>query len=158
VEAVTRGFTFSVAAGDDSTSIRNVAVRVVPPPALTELTVRLVAPAYTAKPPETLAPGNTQVRALEGTRVELSGVANKPLASARLHLGEGSSPPPVALNASRTRVSTQFTVSASGPFWFELRDTEGFASREAVRYELRASRDEAPRVVIDEPANDRDVP
>ena len=44
------------------------------------------------------------------------------------------------------------------PFWFGLRDTEGFVNREAVRYDVRALRDEAPRVVIEEPPNDRDVP
>ena len=47
IESVNRPFTFSVAAGDDSTSIRDVAVKVVPPPALKDLTVRLFAPAYT---------------------------------------------------------------------------------------------------------------
>ena len=40
-----------------------------------------------------------------------------------------------------------------------LKDTEGFKSQEldAVRYDLRAIKDEAPKVAIDEPANDRDV-
>src|SRR5262249_36755494 len=51
LEAVERNFTFSVAAGDDSTSIRNVAVRVVPPPAVKELSIRLVAPEYTGIAP-----------------------------------------------------------------------------------------------------------
>ena len=71
IESVTRPFTFSVAAGDDSTSIRNVAVKVVPPPALTDLTLRLISPAYTGVPEQTLAPGRTQFRAVEGTRVEI---------------------------------------------------------------------------------------
>lgn len=158
IEAVTRPFTFSVAAGDDHTSIRNVAVRVVPPPAVKELTLKLIAPAYTELPPQTLAPGNTQVRAVEGTRVEVTALANKPIKVATLRLGEAPSGDRVALDRERTRLSTQFTVRDSGPFWFELLDTEGFKNREAVRYEVRASKDEAPRVVIDEPPNDRDVP
>ena len=69
--AVNQPFRFTVAAGDDSTSIRDVAVRVVPPPALKSLAVRLVAPAYTGLPSQVLAPGLTQFRALEGTRLEL---------------------------------------------------------------------------------------
>ena len=48
IEAVMRPFTFSVAAGDDTTSIRDVAVAVVPPPALKDLRPsRLIAPQYT---------------------------------------------------------------------------------------------------------------
>ncbi len=40
-----------------------------------------------------------------------------------------------------------------------LKDTEGFASqeRDAVRLDFRADKDEAPKVTVDEPANDRDV-
>ena len=65
-----------------------MAVRVVPPPALKSLTVRLIAPAYTGLPAQILAPGLTQLRALEGTRLELEGVANKPLAHAELRMGD----------------------------------------------------------------------
>ena len=43
-------------------------------------------------------------------------------------------------------------------FWFDLKDTEGFNNRDAVHYDVRGFRDEAPRVVIDEPKTDRDVP
>ena len=59
--------------------MRDIAVRVVPPPVVKELTVRLVPPEYTRLPPQTLAPGKTQIKAVEGTRVELSALANKPL-------------------------------------------------------------------------------
>ena len=39
-----------------------------------------------------------------------------------------------------------------------MKDTEGFRNREAVRYDVRGFRDQSPRVVIDEPRTDRDVP
>ena len=39
-----------------------------------------------------------------------------------------------------------------------MKDTEGFANREEGRFDVRSFRDEAPRVVIDEPKTDRDVP
>jgi len=158
LEAVERNFTFSVSAGDDFRSVRNIPVTVVAPPALKEATVRVVPPSYTAEPPRTLAPGNTQVRVLEGSRVEISATMNKPIELASLHLGESLLKAPIRLDASRTKLTTEFSAAQSGPFWFELRDTEGFKNREVVRYELRSIHDEAPRVVIDEPANDRDVP
>ncbi|MEJ7638393.1 MAG: DUF4175 family protein [Singulisphaera sp.] len=158
IESVTRPFTFSVAAGDDSTSIRDVAVKVVPPPALTDLTVRLIAPPYTGLPEQTLASGRTQVRAVEGTRVVIEARANKPIATASLHLGEKPAGAPIEFDPGRRALKTRFTVKGSAPFWFDLLDTEGFRNREAVRYDVRSLRDEAPRVALDEPTSDRDVP
>jgi hypothetical protein len=96
IESVTRPFTFSVAAGDDSTSIRDVAVKVVPPPTLTDLTIRLISPPYTGLPEQTLASGRTQVRAVEGTRVMIEARANKPIETASLHLGEKSAGAPMS--------------------------------------------------------------
>lgn len=161
LETVERDFSFSVIAGDDTTSIRDVAVKVVPPPHLKNVTIRLIPPAYTGVAPTTLASGNTQVRAVEGTEVEVSGQANKPIRTAALHLGDSpasaETSPTITFDSTRTRLSARFTVAASLPFWFELHDQDGFTNREAPRYDIRAIRDEAPRVVIEEPANDRDV-
>jgi hypothetical protein len=158
LESVNRPFRFSVTAGDDNTSIRDVAVAVVPPPAITQLTIRVVPPKYTGLPPELIETGHAQIRAVEGTVIELAALANKPIYKATLRVGDEVAPAVMEFTAGRTRFSTSFTVKQSAPFWFELRDTEGFRNHEVVRYELRASRDEAPRVVIDEPPNDRDVP
>jgi hypothetical protein len=158
IEVVERSFSFSVAAGDDTTSVRDVAVKVVPPPAVKEMTVRLVAPEYTRLEPQTLAPGKTQFKAVEGTRVELAALANKPIAAAELRLGEKPSPGAIEFDLNRTRMTTGFTLTEPQPFWFELLDKEGFRNRELVKYDARAVRDEAPRVMIEEPTNDRDVP
>ena len=59
---------------------------------------------------------------------------------------------------SGARFKTTLAVSGNFTFWFDLKDTEGFQNREAVHYDVRGFRDEAPRVVIDEPKTDRDVP
>ena len=83
IDSVNQPFRFSVAAGDDATSIRDVAVKVVPPPTLKSLAIRVIAPAYTGIAEQVLAPGLTQLRALEGTQLELEGLANKPLVHAR---------------------------------------------------------------------------
>jgi hypothetical protein len=144
IELVTRPFTFSVAAGDDSSSIRDVAVKVVPPPALTDLTVRLISPPYTGLPEQTLASGRTQFRAVEGTGVVIEARANKPIATASLLLGEKASGAPVEFDPGRRVLKTRFTVEGSAPFWFDLLDTEGFRNREATRYDVRSLRDEAP--------------
>ena len=155
IDAVSRPFTFTIAAGDDRTARH--AVKVVPPPALTGVTVALTPPAYTGQPRTTLAPGHTQVRAVEGTVVEVEATANKPLASALIHRGGPAAARPATLSADGTKLSTQFTVADSSPFWFALKDTEGFASQEATRYEVRALKDEVPRVTFEEPTGDREI-
>ncbi len=158
METVEQSFKFSVSAGDDAQSVRDIPVRVVPPPAVKDLSVRLVPPTYTKLEPQTLAAGRTQIKAVAGTRVELLATASKPLASAALRLGENAPPVAGTLDAAKTRVQVAFTLKGSNSFWFELLDDEGFKNREAERYEARAIADEAPRVMIDDPANDRDVP
>ena len=104
-----------------------------------------------------LAPGLTQLRALEGTKLELEAIANKPLAQAVLKVGDAPSAGELAFDQSRTGFRAELTVKNNFNFWFDLRDTEGFRNRDAVRYEVRGFADQAPRVVIDEPKTDRDV-
>jgi hypothetical protein len=156
IETVAVPFSFTVEAGDDVTPPWSVAV--VPPPSLVKTAVRVIAPAYTALASQTLAPGNTQVRAVEGTKIEFEAVANKPIASAILRRGEAVATESVKVGGDALGLSTAFVVKDSQPFWLELKDTEGFASQEAVRFDVRVVKDEAPRVAVDEPSHDREVP
>ena len=156
LDSVIVPFSFTVEAGDDVTQPWSVAV--VPPPTLDKTTVKVLAPAYTALASQTLAPGNTQVRAIEGGRIEFDAVANKPIASALLRRGDSPAKEPVKILADGLSLSTAFDVKESQPFWLELKDTEGFASQEIIRFDVRVVKDEAPRVSVDEPSHDRDVP
>ena len=158
IETVNQPFKFSVAGGDDVGSIRDIEVKVVPPPALNRLTIRLVSPKYTGIPIQTLAAGLTSFRVLEGTRIELDAQANKALAAAELYLGDQPAAGSVAFNPARTGFQTSFPVKENVAFWFALKDSEGFRNRDSVRYDVRMVKDEAPRVVIAEPRTDRDVP
>ena len=158
IETVNQPFKFAVAGGDDSSSIRDVEVKVVPPPALSRLTIRLESPRYTGIPTQTLAAGLTSFRVLEGTRIEIDAQANKHLAAAELYLGDQPAPGSVAFNSARSGFQTSFPINENVAFWFALIDSEGFRNRDSVRYDVRMFKDEAPRVVIAEPRNDRDVP
>ena len=84
-ENVTQPFSYWMEGGDDH-SMQPIAVAVVEPPAVESLRVRLFPPAYTGWPVETVE-GN--IRALVGTRLEMDGVANKPLKSATLCFESG---------------------------------------------------------------------
>ena len=156
IETVAVPFTFTVEAGDDVTAPWSVDV--VPPPSLVKTTVRVIAPAYTALASQTLAPGNTQIRAVEGTRIEFEAVANKPIASAILRRGDAVAKEPVKVGEDGLGLTTAFVVKESQPFWLELKDTEGFSSQEVVRFDIRVLKDEPPRVTIEEPTSDREVP
>ena len=162
IDAVSRPFTFSVSAGDDRTP--TLAVQVVPPPALKELAIRLTPPPYTGQAPASLAPGVSQIRGVEGTVVEIEALANKPIASALLHRGGSgpkapTQPQAATIRGDGLRISSRFTIADSAPFWFSLVDTEpeAFTNREAARFEVRSIKDEAPRVVFEEPVGDREI-
>ncbi len=160
IESVSRPFRFYVSGGDDATAWRRV--EVVPPPALASVALRLAPPAYTGIPAYELGPGLTQIKAVEGTVVTIDAVANKPLAAVAMHRGDesGSQAPPAPTPIAPTgrTFTTEFPLAESGPFWFALTDTEGFKNREAMRFEARSLRDEAPRVALEEPVSDRSVP
>ncbi len=156
LETVTVPFSFTVEAGDDVTPPWSVAV--VPPPTLEKTSVTVIAPAYTALASQTLAPGNTQIRAVEGTKIEFQARPNKHIASAVLRRGDAVAKEPVQVIDGGLGLTTAFTVKESQPFWLELKDTEGFASQEVVRFDVRVIKDEAPRVTVEDPSHDRDVP
>ena len=76
-------------------------------------TVRVVPPPYTGLAAQTLAPGQSQFRALEGTRLELDAEATKPLEAAELRIGDAPAGTAVAFDSSRTRFGASITVKSS---------------------------------------------
>src|SRR5262249_2623914 len=113
---------------------------------------------YSGLAPQTLAPGQSQFRALEGTRLELDAEATKPLEAAELKIGDEPAGTAVAFDSSRIRFKASIAVKSALNFWFRMKDTEGFFNREEARFDVRSFRDEPPRVVLDAPKTDRDVP
>ena len=105
-----------------------------------------------------LASGLTSFKVLEGTRVEVEAAADKPLSKATLHRSDAPDPAPATLDAVGTGLRAAFAPAGDLTFWFAIADAEGFAAREAVRYDVRMVKDEAPRVAIADPKTDRDVP
>ncbi len=75
-----------------------------------------------------------------------------------LRRGDAVAREPVQIADGGRKLSTSFVVKDSQAFWIELKDTEGFASQEVIRFDVRSIKDEAPRVVVEEPSHDRDVP
>ena len=151
IDTVNQPFKFSVAGGDDANSIRDIEVKVVPPPALNRLTIRLMSPKYTGIATQTLAAGLTSFRVLEGTRIELDAQANKSLSAAELYLGDQPAPGSVSFTSARSGFQTSFPVKENVAFWFALKDSEGYRNRDSVRYDVRMFKDEAPASSLPSP-------
>jgi hypothetical protein len=144
-ENVTRPFSYRVEGGDDQ-SMPWANVNVVDPPAVESVSIHLTAPSYTGRPP---IASDRNIRALVGTRVEITAKAAKPLASAILCLENGRKIP--ATVADDDAFSVAFVVDKSGPYWFDLTDREDLHGGADDRWEILALPDAPPAVNIEKP-------
>jgi hypothetical protein len=157
LETVAADFSFQVAAGDDRTASHSV--RVVPPPEIESLEIRVTPPAYTGHESALLAPGKTSVDAIVCSKIELTAKASRALGSARLVGADGSPVAEASLSPDGTALSLTLTSEKNASLGLRLVDLEGFKSLEAeeTRIDISAIPDEIPRVTIDDPPADRDV-
>ncbi|HXT61203.1 MAG TPA: hypothetical protein VN699_21360 [Pirellulales bacterium] len=152
-ESVSKPFAYRAVGGDDN-SMPWIELEVIEPPTVGRLTVTLHYPEYTSWPSEN---SERHIRALTGTRVEMTGRATKPLSSASLEIDGGPSIP-VQIAADGLGFSApapggpEFVVEKSGAYWIKLADRDGFSGGEQVRYEIRALEDLSPSVTLEEPA------
>ena len=158
IESVNQPFQFTVTAGDDSHVDPRRGGPGRPAAGLKSLAVRMVSPQYTGLPVQTLAPGLTQFRALEGTRLELEAEASKPLTHAELRIGDDPAGGALAFDALADPV--QDVDPGQGELHLLVRNAGHRGLPQPRGGPLRRARlqDEAPRVVIEEPKTDRDVP
>ncbi len=147
-EEASRNFSYRIEGGDDH-SMPWIPVEVVEPPAVESLEVELSPPEYSGRPPRGSDP---HIRALVGTRVKISGVANRPLTSAWLCLEDGTENPADLSGSENRSVSVEFTVQDSGAYWFKLVDRDGLEGGEENRWEIRAVIDSPPRVTLEQPS------
>ena len=156
LESVTQSFKVRVRAGDDLTEIKPV--EAVTPPRLADLKIQVQPPAYTGLPAITLASGSAQIRAVEGSMITITAKASKTLSSASLKFADSAQKPPtIQLDTARQNLSASWPASAGTGISFDLTDTEGFTSKDQGRLDQQVVPDTAPRVVLEDPATDRDI-
>jgi len=154
-ERVMRPFSFRAEGGDDR-SMPWQPVDVVEPPAIKSLRVELTPPPYTGWPPER-SDGN--IRALFGTRAEITAATTKPLSSAMLLVEGGAA---LAARITEDGYGLAVPAAASSPwiidgrrsYTFRLTDREGLSGGEDVRWEIHGVPDTPPTVSMDEPNAD----
>lgn len=126
-------------------------IRVEDRPAILGVRLGLRYPAYTGRPPQTLAATAGNIVAPVGTRVEVTATANKPLRRA-LFVRDGKTGAP--WRVSGATASGRLTVLRDGTYGLRLRDTTGFDAAETPQYTIHAQPDQPPAVQIVAPAAD----
>jgi hypothetical protein len=150
-QPVTADLFAQLAAGDAQSDV--LEVRMVPPPEIESVELRLEHPDYSGLPPAVLPDGNAT--ALFGTRAELRITADKPLRSASIlwHDGQGV---PFTLTEPDAGVLS-FEVLRDAAYTIDLVDTMGFRSDVSVTYRIEMVDNEYPRIESMEPRTDKQV-
>lgn len=149
---LTEPVSYYATAGDGKSDVGHA--RVVDPPAVVGVDLRLRYPDYMQRPEEHLSGPSGAIRAPIGTRVAVCLTANKPLESAELRL-DGK-----ALGEWRVRgeaADGDLVVTRDATYGFRLRDRDGFDNTLRIEYPIRALRDAAPEVRIERPTGDREL-
>jgi len=155
-ENVVRPFSYRAEGGDDRL-MAWVHVEVVEPPQIESLSIRLVPPPYTGWPAEK---SGKHIRALVGTRAEISAVADRPLKSAFIGLRSGREIDAGPHGTQQRDLAAQFVIDEDfiidgeqAEAWaFQIIDREGLAGGSDMGGEIRAVLDSPPTVAIEQPA------
>jgi len=154
LEQPVRRFSYRAEGGDDD-SMPWHPVEVVDPPGLESPVVKLIPPAYTGWPPEIVQ--GKAIRALVGTRVQISGKATRPLDSAVFSLADGRQIDAGPTDQQRLEVAAEFVMEKvdqaeePGSVRLTLIDREGL--RGELGWEIRTVADEPPVVTIKQPGD-----
>jgi hypothetical protein len=124
------------------------------PPLLTELAATVVPPDYTGRPPREIPRLPAFLEVPAGSRLELTGLASSPLASARLVATEDST----ALTVAGSRVAGSLSIETARRFEIELVDERGLIGRGELEHEVRVVPDRVPAVRLERPDDDGHVP
>lgn len=148
-------FEFRVTGGDDN-FLPWHGVTAVDAPRLKQVRVTVVPPAYAQQPAYAITEGSTQIRGLVGSRVEVAGTADRPVASLELRV---SDKPAERLTTSPDGLqwTTEVTIDRTSlvHFSFVLRDAEGFADPHPLQFELRGDADAIPEISLETPPADQ---
>ncbi|MES3629990.1 MAG: DUF4175 family protein [Longimonas sp.] len=144
---VREGFTYRVRTPQTSSSYYTVDVAARP--VVRGLQAVVTPPAYTNRAAEQLSPNRGDVTALRGSNVELTlRLGGGPITEAVVRFEDGSERP---LEVDDGTATGGFTVDRSTTYRIHLRNDDGVANPDPVRYEVQARADQPPRVEFEAP-------
>ena len=144
------GVRYKVRAGDAESP--EYTMSVYREPQIDELAARLDFPVYTGKAPETLPPGQGDIKALRGTKVTLRFKANTELATAQATFESGRVPAQARLEGRLGELS--FHVDQTDRYQISIQDHKQRAHSSPTLYRVQALKDGRPHVVIRKPERD----
>jgi len=133
-----------------------ISLRLVERPAVVALDLTAAPPTYTKFPPEALAPGGGPYKLLQGSRLSISGIANKPLSAATVAVGKDRQAMEI-VDGHRFRYELPAGAMKDGDYAIDLIDNErlfipgkegpqSLASRDPATFRLRLTPDREPQV------------
>ena len=123
-------------------------------PLLRSFHIKLDYPAYTKISPRALDEFVGDVTALTGTRITISGAANKPLKEAFVQYGNNTRLP---LTVHGEKFFVSFPLLTDNSYHIAVVDEEGLSNSEPVQYQIKAVPDEYPSITILEPGRNIDI-
>ena len=136
-------FRFQVFGGDARTEW--LSAKLVEPPGITDLELKVRPPAYTGLPPDVLPRGQSPYNILEGSQLEISGIANKPMRKATLRGPEANFE---LLITDETQLATRIEADdlIDGKYVFDLIDTMELTTKYPPGFAIQLKADEPPQV------------
>lgn len=160
---VIEAFEFRARAGSAVSPWR--AVVLVEQPTVTEMQVRAAPPEYTSELPFDLPQGAGPFSLLRGTRIELSGKANKDLVSGKVEVTSAADEGKQAEYELAINNNREFTVGLNDDQWLLpdkegavprqvrlriiLTDTDGLTSKRPTSFGVRVKTDRTPKVTVE---------
>jgi hypothetical protein len=157
IERVMEGLEYKVFA-HDARSVGWQPLKVLRRPAVRSLELTYTYPAYTGKPVRKTSVGD--IRAIQGTEVQIVATLSKPVVSASLQQRHGEdilTPMPMRLDKQKTVATATIRVERDGYYRIELLDANELTSREPVEYAIDVVEDKAPTVRLTFPGRDKVV-
>lgn len=130
-------------------------IRVVHKPIVTGLKLRLTPPAYTGEPPVDVEDSGGNVKALEGTRVDVAGTCNNYLHTAQVRFGE-QQPKDIAFEGKTFHF--EFTALQDGYYTMVLEDTLHHRTDDPLVHTIEVFDDHIPSIDVLVPAEDPELP
>ena len=142
---------FRIRAGDGQSTTHRI--EVIDPPQVQRQRLEYHFPEYSQLPVR-VEEETGDLRALAGTRVEISLVASKPLRSAAVVVDDTLT---IAARVEDDRAAATLILDHSGHYHLELMDRKGIANRNPIRHAIHLLEDSPPRVTVTSPGRDADL-
>jgi len=145
--------TFTWFASAENISSDTAQVKVINPPVIKSFSVTVKPPNYTGEKPFTFY-DNGNIRAIKGSRIVISGTANKQLDTAWIAFGNNRAKP---LNCKLSEFAGEFRLMNNGSYKIRVKDNSGNMNRFPIVYSLEVNEDTFPTIKVIEPEKETEL-